>query len=222
MNNDREWGNTRARLAAKRREARRQSFVRTFSSNPIISLAAGIFIIAGGASSLSNALVISAVAIVLLPLLCVFAAVENHRIEENVRPIAFFLLSAVLVFGISMAINSIFEKSVEAVGVFVPLMSAAAFSMCSDTLSQKNVDVGEAFSQGLSCALCYALLAVPVGFIRELVGSGAVLGNELGFSGIELFLSPGMGFVLCGFLLAAFNAVFCRPDAEKGRGGAHR
>lgn len=207
MNNNSANDRTNARLAAERRTKRNQSFVRTFEKNPFLASAAGVCIIAGAGVSLSNALVLCAVVLVLLPLLCIFASLENKRLSDDIRPMVYFLASSVLVFGISFALNTLYPGCVEPAGIFVPLLSASSIAMCSTSLERKGISSGEAFLEGLAVALCFCLVALPVSIVREVIGSGKILGFELGFNGVELITSPGFGFILCGIMLAVFNAL---------------
>lgn len=219
MNNNPAPQRNDMRLAAENKARRKQSFLQTFEKTPIFSSAAGLCIIAGAAVSLSNALALSAVALVLFPLLGVFAAVEKKRIDEKLRPMLYFLVSAVLLFGISLAVNSICKGSIEAAGIFIPLLSACSAAMCANTLERKGITAGEAFLEGLATALCYIFFAIPIGLLREILGSGSVLGFELGFKGVELFTSPGFGFILCGIFAAVFNSLFADSSAKNEGGG---
>jgi electron transport complex protein RnfE len=49
---------------------------------------------------------------------------------------------------------------------------------------------------------------VTLGFIRELLGSGALLGHDvLGVRPLLFFILPAAGFFCVGFMMALFNYV---------------
>ena len=47
---------------------------------------------------------------------------------------------------------------------------------------------------------------VVIGFVRELLGSGAILGYDvLGFKPLLFFILPSAGFFVVGLMMAFFN-----------------
>ena len=54
--------------------------------------------------------------------------------------------------------------------------------------------------------LGFLLGMVVIGFVRELLGSGAILGYDvLGFKPLLFFILPSAGFFVVGLMMAFFN-----------------
>ena len=58
---------------------------------------------------------------------------------------------------------------------------------------------------------------VVIGFVRELLGSGAILGYDvLGFKPLLFFILPSAGFFVVGLMMAFFNWVELVYKRRKG------
>ncbi len=188
----------------------RDVFVDSFFDNPILTGAVGVNLIAGGCISMGNACVMSVMLLVLLPIIGMIRAVEGERFSDTARPAIYTLISCVVVFLLSILINGMFTGSVERLGVFAPIIAFNALVLSRLSDDAPIVTVPEAAVCGAACACCFALLALPVAFIRELM-NGELFASYLfdGLSGLQLSFA---GFILCGLLLAVYRSI-----AEKGK-----
>ena len=58
---------------------------------------------------------------------------------------------------------------------------------------------------------------VVIGFVRELLGSGMILGHDvLGFKPLLFFILPSAGFFVVGLMMAFFNWVELFYKRSKG------
>lgn len=197
---------------ARRTSADAGVFGCALRQNPLLTAAAGTALIVGGCTGLGNAFVLCIMMLVILPIMGIISAMEMERIRYELRLAAYCGAAALLVFILSMIIDSIALGSVEALGVYAPL---AAFSSLVLARTDDNAPIltrREAVYEGFAYAVSFAAAALPVGFIREIAGDGSLLGNWLGFSGIEEFGSPWMGYILCALAIAAIRRATDKPE----------
>ncbi len=183
--------------------------------NPLLTAAAGTAIIAGGCTTAGNALVLSIMMAVILPLMGLVSAIEAERIRYEVRLAAYCGISAMLVFVLSLIIDTVVLGSVEAIGIFAPLAAFSSLVLARTADDAPILTKREAVFEGLACAAVFALTAMPVGIIREIVGSGKLFGGWLGFSGTDIFTEPGMGFILCGLVIAIIRRATDKPERTR-------
>ena len=75
----------------------------------------------------------------------------------------------------------------------------------------------ETVTDALALTAVFALIALPVALIREILGSGELFGISLGFKGNSVFLLPFMGFILCGYLMALVRKMLSLFEGKGGR-----
>ena len=78
--------------------------------------------------------------------------------------------------------------------------------------------VTSSFWDGLGMGLGFLVGMVVIGFVRELLGSGAILGYDvLGFKPLLFFILPSAGFFVVGLMMAFFNYIEDRYKRSKGQ-----
>lgn len=182
-------------------------FAESFQDNPLLTGAAGATLIAAGCTTLSNALILSLFMLVNLPLAGVIACKERERMDSRLRPALYAAVCSATVFLLSLLLDNVFPDSVTALGIYAPLAAMNGLVMHRTWQDARILLAGEAVVEGLACALCFALIALPVAFVRELLGSGTLLGSPVGLNGAEALQSPFFGFILCGMLIALVRAL---------------
>lgn len=180
----------------------RQMFADSFRDNPLVAGAAGATLIAAGCTSMTGAVILSLFMLVNLPLVGVIACREQERIDPRRRPAFYAAVTCSAVFLLSILIDSLFRGSVSGIGIYAPLAAMNGLVMHRTWPDARILLVREAVVEGLACAVCFGALALPVAFIRELLGAGSLFGIPLGLNGIGELQNPFFGFILCGFFIA--------------------
>lgn len=180
----------------------RQMFADSFRDNPLVAGAAGATLIAAGCTSLTGAVILSLFMLVNLPLVGIISCREQESIDPLRRPAFYAGVTCTAVFLLSVLIDSIFRGSVSGIGIYAPLAAMNGLVMHRTWPDARILLVREAVVEGLACAVCFGVLALPVAFIRELLGAGSLFGIPLGMSGISELQNPFFGFILCGFFIA--------------------
>ena len=66
--------------------------------------------------------------------------------------------------------------------------------------------LGDSMFDGIGMGLGFLIGMVVIGFVRELLGSGTILGHDvLGFQPLMFFILPCAGFFVVGLMMAFFN-----------------
>lgn len=191
----------------------RDSFAQRVAKSPVMTCAAAVTLIAGACTSAANALVLTALAAVVMPLLSALAALEKDRLNVALRPLVFALVSVLAVFGVSLLIDNVIAyDSVIALGVYAPLLAFDALAVSSAEHRPDRIEPGKAALGALCDLVPMVCIALPASLVREVLGSGTLFGASLGFRGADAFALPFMGFILCAFGIALLRSLFAAED----------
>ncbi len=185
----------------------RQMFGDSFRDNPLLAGAAGATLIAAGCTTMTGALILSLFMLVNLPLVGVIACREQESIDPRRRPAFYVGVASASIFLLSILLDNIFPGSVSGIGVYAPLAAMNGLVMHRTWPDARILLVREAVVEGLACAVCFGAIALPIAFIRELLGAGSLFGIPLGLRGISELQMPFFGFILCGLLIALLRAL---------------
>lgn len=180
--------------------------------NPLLTSAAGVAVIAGGCTTMGNAVVLSVMMLVLLPLMGLVSAIEVDRIRPERRLAVYCAVSTGLVLVLSLIIDGVVLGSVEALGIYAPLAAVSSLVLARASDDAPILTRREAIYEGLAYAVVFCLTALPVGLIREIAGEGRLFGAWLGFSGSGIFEKPWMGYFLCGAVIAVLRRLTDKPE----------
>lgn len=206
-----------------------QSFTGAFYRNPMLVTAAGANLVAGGCITLSNGIVMSLLLMVLLPLAGLAAALkdrprptESGRVQyddpgrsERTRPALYAIACAGIMLALALACNAVSRGSADALGVFLPLTALDTLVFVRLVKNSPEMTAGEGLAAGAGTACSFALIALPIAFVRGLIGGGIFAGRQA-FDGVSALQSPFFGFILCGAAVAVFKrfAIVGAPDRE--------
>jgi Na+-translocating ferredoxin:NAD+ oxidoreductase subunit E len=78
-------------------------------------------------------------------------------------------------------------------------------------------NASDSFWDAVGMGLGFMVGMVVIGFVRELLGSGAIFGVDvLGFKPLLFFILPSAGFFVVGLMMAFFNWVELVYKRNKG------
>jgi electron transport complex protein RnfE len=137
----------------------------------------------------------------------VVAMVKNF-IPAKVRIPAFIVIIATFVTVIDMMMNAYMHDLHKVLGLFIPLIVVNCMILGrAEGFASKN-GIFNSIIDGLGMGLGFTLALFILGSVREILGSGAILGvNILGESfkpAIVMILPPG-AFIALGFILFFIN-----------------
>ena len=190
------------------------------NENPIFRLALSMCPAVGISTTVRNGLMLGvAVLFVQVCSSCTIAAIKNY-IHPRIRIPTYTLTIATWVTVIDLLLSAYFPVAYKAMGIFIKLIVAfAIITMRLEVFACKNT-VGKSFWDGFGMGLGFLFGMVTLGFIRELLGMGTLMGhNVLGFKPLLFFALPLAGFFCVGFMMAVFNyveLVFNRMKKKSG------
>lgn len=190
------------------------------NENPIFRLALSMCPAVGISTTVMNGLLLGvAVLFVQVFSSCTIAAIKNY-IHPRIRIPTYTLTIATWVTVIDLVLAAYVPAAYKEMGIFVKLIVAfAIITMRLEVFASKN-PVSASFWDGMGMGLGFMFGMVTLGFIRELLGMGTILGYDvLGFRPLLFFVLPAAGFFCVGLMMAAFNyveLVYNRSKKKKG------
>ncbi len=176
-------------------------------NNPIFVLVLGMCPTLGTTTSASNGLGLGAATMAVLVMSNIAISLIKSLRPDKVRIPAFIVVIASFVTIIGMLMQAYLPALFASLGVFIPLIVVNCVILGrAESFASKNNPFDSALD-GLSVGLGFTLALTTIGSVREILGSGAIFGFDLGFgeyAPLIFILAPGAFFVL-GYLMVLFN-----------------
>ena len=163
-------------------------------------------------TSVSNALGMGVAVIIVLTFSNLFISLLRKIIPAQVRIAAFIVVISGFVTAVDLLIKAFFPAISKSLGLFIPLIVvnciilARAEAFASKNSPLASVVDGLAMGSGFTCAL------VIIGFVRELLGKGKVLGMTVIGNPARIFALPAGAFITLAFIVAGYKAIRNRID----------
>ena len=190
------------------------------SENPIFRLALSMCPAVGISTSVMNGILLGvAVLFVQVFSSCTISAIKNY-IHPRIRIPTYTLTIATWVTVIDLVLAAYVPAAYKEMGIFVKLIVAfAIITMRLEMFAAKN-PLAPSFWDAVGMGLGFLFGMVTLGAIREILGSGTLLGFDLvGDKPLLFFVLPAAGFFTVGFMMAIYNymdLVFKRMKEKKG------
>lgn len=141
-------------------------------------------------------------------------------IPSQVRMASYILVIATFVSIVDYAIQAISLDVHKALGAFIPLIVVNCIILGrAEAFASKNT-VGRSLLDGAGMGLGFCITLLLLGSVREILGSGSLLGIELfgpTYQDWVIMVLPSGGFFTFGFWLLFFNWWKKRRLASAGR-----
>lgn len=171
--------------------------------HPMLVHGAGIVTIAAACSSAANALCLALIMLMLCVAMAVVYLFEREEYIQPMRTIVYFVPSAIITFLCGLAVNAVSPQIAADLGTYLPLLAADAIVLARLEEDAPFVPVTQALPEALSLWWLYAVIALPIGSLREILASGSIFGHALSFGGgMDAAKLTFMGFIMLGFGLA--------------------
>ena len=191
-------------------------FSSTFIHNPVLIQAAGLCAIVAVATTLKTAVLLAAAFFPVLIITQVFACVALKRVPRWIRVAIYLLLGTAIISGIIYAIDIFVPEIRLGSGIYLALTAAnSIISLHCEKLAVKT-DLRHAFFDSVATALGYAAVIIPVGALREIIGSSTIWGVNIRVPVIyPAVLMPFGGFIFIAFFAAALKALINKRFPEQ-------
>lgn len=195
-----------------------KSFLKSgiITDNPVLIQLLGMCPTLATSTSLINAVGMGLSATFVLVCSNVLISLLRKIIPQKIRIAAYIVIIAGFVTLVDMLLEAYFNSLYTALGVFIPLIVVNCIILArAESFASKN-QVLPSFLDGLTMGLGFTFALAILGTIREILGSGTILGFALfgGVAPLTIFAQPAGGFLTLGFVIA--TAQFLVNRKKKG------
>ena len=190
-------------------------FSSTFIHNPVLIQAAGLCAIVAVATTLKTAVLLAAAFFPVLIITQVFACLALKRVPRWIRVAIYLLIGTAIIAGIIYAIDTLMPEISRGAGIYLALTAAnSIIALHCEKLAVKT-DLRHAFFDSVATALGYAAVIIPVGALREMIGSSTIWGANIKVPmTYPAILMPFGGFLVLAFFAAALKALINKRFPE--------
>lgn len=190
-------------------------FSSTFIHNPVLIQAAGLCAIVAVATTLKTAVLLAAAFFPVLIITQVFACLALKRVPRWIRVAIYLLIGTAIIAGIIYAIDTFMPEISLGAGIYLALTAAnSIIALHCEKLAVKT-DLRHAFFDSVATALGYAAVIIPVGALREMIGSSTIwVANIKIPMTYPAILMPFGGFLVLAFFAAALKALINKRFPE--------
>ena len=176
--------------------------------NPIFKLALSMCPAVGISTTVMNGVMLGIAVIFVQVFSSVTISLLKNFIHPRIRIPTYTLTIATWVTVIDLTLAAYFPMAYAQMGIFVKIIVAFAIITMRLEMFACKEKVTASFWDGLGMGLGFLVGMVVIGFVRELLGSGAILGHDvLGFKPLLFFILPSAGFFVVGLMMGFFNWV---------------
>lgn len=138
-------------------------------------------------------------------------------IPQNIRIAAYVVVIAGFVTIVEMVLKAYLPDLYNQLGIFIPLIVVNCIILArAEAFASKN-SVLESALDGLGMGLGFTLALSIISIVREVLGSGTILGYQLFGEGFNpasiIILTPG-GFLTLGLILGVINTIKAKRRAH--------
>jgi len=176
------------------------------SENPIFKLALSMCPAVGISTTVMNGVMLGVAVFFVQVFSSVTISLFKDQIHPRIRIPSYTLTIATWVTVIDLVLAAYMPGAYAKMGIFVKLIVAFAIITLRLEMFACKEKVKDSFWDGVGMGLGFLVGMVVIGFVRELLGSGTVLGYDvLGFKPLLFFILPCAGFFVVGLMMAFFN-----------------
>ena len=190
-------------------------FSSTFIHNPVLIQAAGLCAIVAVATTLKTAVLLAAAFFPVLIITQVFACLALKKVPRWIRVAIYLLIGTAIIAGIIYAIDTFMPEISLGAGIYLALTAAnSIIALHCEKLAVKT-DLRHAFFDSVATALGYAAVIIPVGALREMIGSSTIWGANIKIPmTYPAILMPFGGFLVLAVFAAALKALINKRFPE--------
>lgn len=185
--------------------------------NPIFRLALSMCPAVGISTTVMNGFMLGIAVLFVQVFSSVTISMIKNVIHPRIRIPTYTLTIATWVTVIDMVLAAYLPEAYAKMGIFVKLIVAFAIITMRLEMFACKEPVKASFFDGLGMGLGFMIGMMTIGLVRELLGSGAILGYDvLGFKPLLFFILPSAGFFVVGLMMAFFNYIEIYYKRKKG------
>ena len=177
------------------------------TNNPVLVQLIGMCATMAITTSLFNGIGMGLSVLVILTCCNVVISLIRKVIPNDIRLAIFVLVIASFVTIVDLLLQAYVPALSASLGVFIPLIVVNCIILGrAEAFASKNSPL-DSILDGVGIGLGFTLALTVIGAVREILGSGAIFGVNLGFADVApliFVLAPG-AFLVLGYLMVLFN-----------------
>jgi electron transport complex protein RnfE len=188
-----------------------------FDQNPVLVLLLGMCPTLATSTSVSNAIGMGLAATAVLICSNTVISLLRKAIPDKIRIAAYIVIIAGFVTAVDLMLQAFLPDLSASLGLFIPLIVVNCIILArAEAFASKN-PVGRSAVDGLTMGLGFTLALLVMSVIRELLGSGTLMGFQVFPESWEpaliMALPPG-GFLTLGCVIALMQKIMSRGGAK--------
>ncbi|MBQ8415876.1 MAG: electron transport complex subunit E [Clostridia bacterium] len=179
-------------------------------NNPTLVQLLGMCPTLATTTSVSNAIGMGLAATVVLICSNLFISILRKFIPSQVRIAAYIVIVSGFVTAVELLMRAYFYSLYQSLGLFIPLIVVNCIILArAEAFASKNKPL-PSMIDGLSMGLGFTFALILISFVRELLGSGKILGWAIpGYSEnpMVIFVLPAGAFMTLGCVIAVVQKI---------------
>jgi electron transport complex protein RnfE len=181
-----------------------KEFARAVTENPIFVIVLGLCPTLATTTSFTNGLGMGLATTAVMTFSNLFISMLRKQIPDNIRIPCYIIIISTFVAAVQMLLAAFFPELNSALGIFIPLIVSNCILLArAEVYAAKNSPLPsmlDGFVMGIGFTLSLAL----IGTIRELLGTGGIMGHTLDINAPIVFILPPGALLVMGLLFALF------------------
>jgi len=179
-----------------------------YKENPVLRLALGLCPALAVSNSVVNAIGMGAAATFVLVCSSIIVSLIKDIVPKKIRIPVYIVIIASFVTIADLVMAGFAPALHKSLGIFVPLIVVNCIILGrAEAFASKN-NVGRSILDAIGMGVGFTLCLTIIGFFRELLGDGKILGTPIfgtSFEPVLLFILPPGAFLSLGFLIGILN-----------------
>jgi electron transport complex protein RnfE len=176
------------------------------NENPIFRLVLSMCPAVGISTTVMNGFMLGVAVLFVQVFSSCTIAIFKNKIHPRIRIPTYTLTIATWVTVIDLVLAAYMPEAYAKMGIFVKLIVAFAIITMRLEMFACKESFNASFWDGIGMGLGFMAGMMAIGFVRELLGLGTILGYDiLGFKPLLFFVLPFAGFFCVGLMMAFFN-----------------
>lgn len=171
-------------------------------------------------TSLTNAFGMGMAATAVLICSNVFISLLRKFIPRQVRIAAYIVIVSGFVTAVELLMRTYLVSLYQSLGLFIPLIVVNCIILArAEAFASKNPTLPSAMD-GLSMGLGFTFALCILGTVRELLGTGSILGHRIlpeSYPDMVIFILPAGAFLTLGFTIAAVQKIKYTVEEKRRR-----
>lgn len=179
-------------------------------NNPTLVQMLGMCPTLATTTSVENAIGMGLAATAVLICSNLFISLLRKFIPNQVRIAAYIVIISGFVTAVELLMRAYFYSLYQALGLFIPLIVVNCIILArAEAFASKNAPL-PSILDGVGTGLGFTFALILVAVVRELLGSGSILGFRLlpeSYPEMTIFVLPAGAFLTLGFVIAAVQKI---------------